>query len=120
MYRCRVFLLFTALAAAPAGAEDYPQFAGARLELGRSVWVENCATCHAFGVAGAPLATDASKWEPRVAKGREMLYRHALEGFYGPGSTMMPARGGNDALSDEQVTAAVDYMVRLSTGTNLN
>lgn len=119
MYRCKALLALALLAALPARGEDFPEFPGERLALGRGVWVDNCATCHAYGIAGAPLATDASKWEPRVARGRDVLYRHALEGFYGPGSTMMPARGGNDALSDEEVTAAVDYMVMLATGSEL-
>ncbi|MFV8819419.1 c-type cytochrome [Haliea sp. E17] len=119
MYRYSLVAGLALLAGAAQG-EDYPEFPGERFALGRSVWVENCATCHAYGIAGAPLATDASKWEPRVAKGRDVLYEHALEGFYGPGSTMMPARGGNDSLSDEQVTAAVDYMVKLATGTEFD
>ncbi len=120
MYRCKTVLLSAALAAFPALGTEFPQFTGERLALGRSIWTENCAACHAYGVAGAPLATDAGVWEPRVAQGRDVLYQHALEGFYGPGDTMMPARGGNDALSDTEVTAAVDYMVKLATGTDLN
>ncbi len=116
----RSSLLLLALAATPALAAEYPEFPGERLALGRSVWLGTCEGCHGYGIAGAPLATDAAQWEPRVAKGRDTLYGHALEGFFGPGDTMMPARGGNDALSDEQVTAAVDYMVRLATGADLN
>ncbi|TGD71953.1 cytochrome c5 family protein [Mangrovimicrobium sediminis] len=103
----------------PAAAADYPEFPGERLALGRSVWLDTCEGCHGYGIAGAPLATDAQQWAPRVAKGRETLYSHALEGFFGPRSTMMPARGGNEALNDEEVTAAVDYMVMLATGQSL-
>ncbi len=39
-----------------------------------------------------------------------MLYTHALDGFTGPAG-MMPPRGGNTALTDDEVKAAVDYMV---------
>lgn len=43
-----------------------------------------------------------------------MLHAHALEGFFGTAGTMMPPRGGNAALTDAQVVAAVDYMVAAS------
>jgi len=82
---------------------------------GKITWQENCEGCHGIGVAGAPVATDADAWAPRVAQGRDTLYQHAIEGFFGPMGTMMPPRGGNDQLSDEQVRAAVDYMVHLAT-----
>lgn len=116
MSPCRAALtaLFCALCATAAGAADYPEFPGERLALGRSVWIVNCEGCHAYGIAGAPVPGDPDAWAPRIAKGRNRLYKHALEGFFGPGGTMMPSRGGNESLSDEQVTAAVDYMVRLA------
>jgi len=112
VYRCSVALLL-ALAACPARAGDWPRFAGETLALGRDVWLDNCEGCHAYGIAGAPLAGDAQAWAQRVQQGRETLYEHAMEGFFGPRGTMMPPRGGNDELTDEQVRAAVDYMVRL-------
>ncbi|MFK8022068.1 MAG: cytochrome c5 family protein [Pseudomonadales bacterium] len=80
---------------------------------GAAIWSENCEGCHGIGIAGAPVAGSASAWMPRISKGREALYQHALEGFYGPKGTMMPPRGGNDALSDEEVKAAVDHMIGL-------
>ena len=43
-----------------------------------------------------------------------VLYDHAINGFFGPDYTMMPERGGNPDLSDEQVRLAVDYMVALA------
>jgi len=97
-----------------SAAAEYPVFDGERLTLGRAVWIENCEGCHAYGIADAPLAGDAEVWAPRIAKGRDTLYSHALQGFFGPRGTMMPARGGNEALSDEEVTAAVDYMVQMA------
>jgi cytochrome c5 len=80
---------------------------------GKSVFDKTCALCHAAGVAGAPMPGNKEEWAPRVAQGRETLYTHALEGFTGQ-KGMMPARGGNAALTDEDVKAAVDYMVNKS------
>ena len=69
--------------------------------------------CHAAGVAGAPKPGDKADWGPRIAQGKDLLYKHALEGFTGA-KGMMPARGGGASLSDEDVKAAVDHMVALS------
>jgi cytochrome c5 len=61
--------------------------------------------CHAAGLAGAPKTGDAGAWKPRLAKGKDTMYEHALKGF-----NAMPAKGGNASLSDAQVKAAVDYL----------
>lgn len=89
-------------AAAPAQTAD--------LELGKSVYGKTCALCHAAGVGGAPKPGDKADWDPRVAQGMDTLYKHAIEGFTGQ-KGMMPAKGGNAALSDDEVKAAVAYMV---------
>ena len=104
-------LLSLAGAQAQAGDEVFPTFKG--LEHGRSIWLGTCQACHAEGFADAPAVTDREAWAPRLAKGKTTLYEHALKGFFGPNSTMMPPRGGNAALSDDDVRAAVDYMTTL-------
>lgn len=91
--------------AAPAGAVTTV----ADNTLGKSVYGKACALCHAAGVAGAPKPGDKVDWGPRVAQGKETLYKHAIEGFTGA-KGMMPARGGNSTLSDDDVKAAVDFM----------
>jgi cytochrome c5 len=73
----------------------------------------SCAACHAAGVAGAPTVGVAGLWTDRIAQGKETLYKHAIEGYQGAAG-YMPAKGGNMALSDESVKAAVDYMVQQS------
>ena len=50
---------------------------------------------------------------PRLAKGKDALYKSALGGLTGPKGTQMPPRGGNDKLADDEVKAAVDYMMAL-------
>ena len=87
-----------ATAAADGGAE------------GASVFKKTCSLCHATGVAGAPKVGNKDDWGPRIAKGKDTLYKHAIEGFTGE-KGMMPARGGGASLTDDQVKAAVDYMV---------
>lgn len=99
-------------AAAPAPAPA-PAPVVAENVLGKSIFNKTCSLCHAAGVAGAPKPGDTADWGPRIAQGNDLLYKHALEGFTGA-KGMMPARGGNTALTDDEVKAAVDYMVGLS------
>jgi cytochrome c5 len=91
-------------AAAPATTASTA--GGGDLVLGEKVFGATCVTCHGAGVLGAPKAGDKTAWGPRIAQGKDMLYKHALEGF-----KMMPSKGGNAALKDDEVKAAIDYMV---------
>lgn len=77
---------------------------------GQSVYDGSCGACHNAGVAGAPAQGDSEAWSGRIAKGIETLYQHAIEGFQGSAG-VMPPKGGNPSLSDEEVKAAVDFMV---------
>ncbi|MBI4207060.1 MAG: cytochrome c5 family protein [Betaproteobacteria bacterium] len=106
-------VIFASLAAAPAGAQKFPEFSDARLKQGRAIWLATCEACHANDVAGAPLVTNKASWAPRLAKGKETLYQSALGGLTGAKGTQMPPRGGNDKLTDDQVRAAVDYMMAI-------
>ena len=72
---------------------------------GKAVYSAVCQTCHASGLLGSPMLGDAGAWGPRIAKGKETLYTHAINGF-----NAMPAKGGAD-IPDEEVQSAVDYMV---------
>ena len=72
-----------------------------------------CVACHGAGVAGAPRVGDKDAWAERIDKGVTTLYANAINGLQGS-SGVMPAKGGNPALSDDEVKAAVDYMVAQS------
>jgi len=89
------------LSAAPLYAAD-----------GEAVYNKSCKMCHSSGMGSAPKTGDADAWKDRIAKGREELYDNSINGFNDKG--MMPARGGNKSLSDDEVKAAVDYMLQLS------
>ena len=98
--------------AAPAAADTAAAPAAAPVAdaaLGKSIYGKTCALCHAAGVAGAPKPGNKADWGPRIAQGKETMYKHAIEGFTGA-KGMMPARGGNSKLTDEEVKAAVDFM----------
>jgi cytochrome c oxidase subunit 2 len=73
---------------------------------GKGVYEQICQACHAAGLAGAPRTGDKAAWAPRIARGEAVLMQNALKGI-----RMMPPKGGNPGLSDQQVRAAVAYMV---------
>ena len=78
---------------------------------GKTVYETACIACHGTGVAGAPKLGDLAAWKERIAQGADALYEHAINGFQGSAG-FMPAKGGNAALSDDDVKAAVDHMVQ--------
>jgi len=99
--------------AAPTPAAPAVQAVAAGAVDGGKIYNNTCALCHAAGVAGAPAPGNKEDWAPRIAQGNDMLYKHAMEGFTGA-KGMMPPRGGNPKLTDEEIKAAVDYMVQKS------
>lgn len=76
---------------------------------GPQVYNQACLACHGGGIGGAPKTGDASAWGPRIAQGRDVLNDHAINGFQNVG--FMPPKGGAMQLSDEEIIAAVDYLV---------
>jgi cytochrome c5 len=79
---------------------------------GPGVYAATCTACHGAGIGGAPKAGDKAAWGPRIAQGKALLYKHALEGFQGKAG-VMPAKGGRVDLSDELIRQAVDHIVSL-------
>lgn len=76
---------------------------------GSVVYQNLCSACHTAGAGGAPKLEKAA-WAARIAQGMDTLNQHAIDGFQGSAG-IMPARGGNPALNDEQVRATVQWMV---------
>ena len=80
---------------------------------GQQIYQAGCVACHDAGIAGAPKLGDKGQWAKRIAKGVDTLYASAVNGVQGSGGAM-PPKGGNLALSNAEVKAAVDYIVARS------
>ena len=80
---------------------------------GPQVYNQACLACHGAGIGGAPILGDVDAWSARIAQGMDVLKDHAINGFTGSVG-YMPAKGGRVDLSDEEVDAAVEYMVEES------
>lgn len=101
-------------AQAAEAAQASPGASGGADAAGKSVYDGLCFGCHSTGIPGVPQLGDKAAWEARIAKGMEALYTNSINGFTGESGMMMPPRGGNPALSDDEVKAAVDYIVSQS------
>jgi cytochrome c5 len=77
---------------------------------GKTIFGNLCTTCHTNAATGAPLITDKGAWAPRIAQGLDTLVKHATEGFQGA-KGLMPAKGGNPSLTNDQVKATVEWMI---------
>ena len=76
---------------------------------GQQVFAQVCKTCHEPGLAGAPKIGDKTAWQPRIAQGEQTLVQHAIQGFQGK-TGVMPPKGGDANLTDEEVHRAVVYL----------
>jgi cytochrome c5 len=73
---------------------------------GKAVYESTCVVCHGTGAVGAPKFGDKAAWAPRIATGKAALLASALKG-----KNAMPPKGGNSTLTDQEVSAAIDYMM---------
>ena len=96
-------LLLTALLAGCAESDD-----GQMAHPGEDTYNRYCFSCHAAGIADAPKFADAAAWRPLIAKGEALLLQTTRDGIP-PG---MPAKGLCQACTDEELAAAIDYMIQ--------
>ena len=73
---------------------------------GEAIYEAVCKVCHEAGVAGAPKTGDKAAWAPRIATGAAALLASATNG-----KAAMPARGGASDLTDDELKAAVEFLV---------
>ena len=98
----------TAEAAQTAAAE---QTVSESVANGEAVYKQACISCHMTGAAGAPKVGDASAWQPRITRGVDALVQSAIAGVPG---TAMVAKGACNTCSEDDIRAAVEYMLALS------
>ena len=91
------------------GNAGTPEATGAVAEAspGQEIYDQYCFSCHNPGLSGAPRLGDAEAWGPRIAQGRAVLLASTMEGI----APAMPQRGLCFSCSDEELAAAVDYMI---------
>lgn len=73
---------------------------------GEAVYGTICMSCHDAGVAGAPVKGSDLMAQRLEEKGLDMLVSNAINGI-----GIMPAKGGNPTLTDEEIRAAVEFML---------
>lgn len=81
------------------------------MELGRKIYIAECLFCHETGREFSPVRGSLEDWSKRIEQDVEILYRHAIDGVESDHGEM-PPKGGNENLTDEEVMAAVDYMLQ--------
>ena len=77
---------------------------------GEEIYQNYCFSCHTPGLSGAPKLGDAEAWAPRIAKGDALLLQSTIDGM----PPAMPARGMCFGCSDEELAAAIEFMVQNS------
>ncbi|MCH4580772.1 c-type cytochrome [Achromobacter xylosoxidans] len=92
-------------AAAPAPAAA-PQQAATVNPAGEKLYKSVCFACHATGVANAPKFGDKAAWEPYIKTGMDAMVKVAMQG-----KPPMPPKGGAANASEDDIRAAVQYMV---------
>jgi len=89
------------MTAPPAAAANVPT-------TGEQAFTQVCSACHTTGVNGAPKIGDHAAWAPRIAQGKDALYKDAIAG-----KGNMPPKGGT-TWPDATIRMTVDYMVSLN------
>jgi len=73
---------------------------------GKQIYDTKCFMCHKAGVANAPKLGDKAAWEPRIATGMDAMLAVAIKG-----KGAMPPKGTCMECSDDDLKAAIQYMV---------
>lgn len=74
---------------------------------GKEIYDSACVACHTSGVLGAPKLQNAADWQPRLdEKGFDQVWKNAINGI-----NAMPAMGTCSSCSDDDIKAAIDYMI---------
>lgn len=73
---------------------------------GELTFIASCKVCHAQGINGAPILGNLAMWKNRKDQPLETLVSHAIEGY-----GLMPAKGGNTELTEDEIREAIQFML---------
>ena len=73
---------------------------------GEKIYTKNCKVCHAQAINGAPILGNQKMWGGRAKQGLVTLADHAEQGY-----GLMPAKGGKEHLTREELELAIIYMI---------
>ena len=99
--------------------EADPEMQGYAMQVGASVFGDNCATCHGAGGAGGKgypnLRDDAWLWGGSLDEIRHTIQVGVRSGHaHARGEAMMPAFGRDQMLTDAKVSDLTEYVMALS------
>ncbi|MDP3561795.1 MAG: c-type cytochrome [Legionellaceae bacterium] len=87
-----------------------PSDAPPTLSRGKQVYLSSCIICHQNGEMAAPIIGNGPNWYRRLkTSGLAGLYKNVLDGY-----NSMPIKGACVTCSDNDVIAAVDYILNQS------
>lgn len=72
----------------------------------KEIYLNNCQACHNSGALGAPKFGSKEAWEPLIKRGIENILKTAISGV-----NAMPAKGGCNDCSDEEIKSAIQYII---------
>lgn len=82
------------------------QAAGAA-RSGEEVYNGTCIGCHSSGMLSAPKTFSKADWQPRFdARGYDTVWANAINGY-----NAMPPKGACGDCSDDEIKAAIDFMI---------
>lgn len=85
---------------------DLPKTSEKTASKQEQIYKESCAMCHANDALGAPVFGNKEEWAKVLEQGIDTVYKNAINGL-----NAMPAKGGNDSLSDDEMKKVVDFMI---------
>jgi cytochrome c5 len=92
-------------------SDTAPKLVLKNISLGETIYKQHCLVCHDLGINSAPKLGDVVTWKALIKTGISKLYDVSITG-----NASMPAKGGCDSCSKEDIQAAVNYMVEKSGG----
>lgn len=90
-------------------APPKPKLSGS--DKGKGIYNQYCTGCHTMGAGGAPKYGSVAAWSGLLKQGKTVLYDNAIHGLGG-----MPARGNCASCGDDDIKAAVDYILASVSG----